>query len=116
MFGNLGNMMSLIGNMNKIAKEYKNSMNQLKDKTVQGSAGGDQVVVTANGVGEIVQIKISPDLVKGGDAGVIEEFVLAAVNDAVEKARQLAQEQMGQLSNMLPMDQLKGLLGGLDKE
>ncbi len=113
MFGNLGNLMGMMGNLNKLAKEYKNIMAQLKDKTVEGSAGGDQVVATANGLGEIVGIKISPDLVKGGDAGVIEEMVISAVNAAVEKAKGLAQEQMGQLAEIMPMGQLKGLLGNL---
>jgi len=113
MFGNLGNLMGMMGNLNKLAKEYKNIMAQLKDKTVEGSAGGDQVVATANGLGEIVGIKISPDLVKGGDAGVIEEMVISAVNAAVEKAKGLAQEQMGQLAEIMPMGQLKGLQGNL---
>jgi len=113
MFCNLGNLMGMMGNLNKLAKEYKNIMAQLKDKTVEGSAGGDQVVATANGLGEIVGIKISPDLVKGGDAGVIEEMVISAVNAAVEKAKGLAQEQMGQLAEIMPMGQLKGLLGNL---
>jgi len=113
MFGNLGNLMSLMGNFGKIVKEYKANMAQLKDKTVEGSAGGDQVVATANGLGELVGIKIAPDLIAGGDAGVIEEMVLAAVNSAVEKAKELAQQQMGQLTEGLPLDQLKGLLGNL---
>ncbi|MFA5865286.1 MAG: YbaB/EbfC family nucleoid-associated protein [Phycisphaerae bacterium] len=116
MFGKLGNMMSLMGNMNKIAKEYKNTMAQLKEQKVQASVGGDQVTVTANGVGEIVGIKISPDLVKTGDAGIIEEMVISGVNAAVEKAKGLAQQQMGQLAEILPLDQLKGLLGNISPE
>ena len=110
MFGNLGNMMSLMGNMSKITKEYKTIMAQLKDKTVVGSSGGEQVQVTINGVGEILKVKIDPELVKSGDAGLIEELVLSAVNSAVEKSRELVQKEMGSLSELLPMDQLKGLL------
>ncbi len=113
MFGNLGNLMSLMGNMNKLAKEYKTTMAQLKDQKVQASAGADQVTATANGLSEIIEIKISPDLVKDGDVGVIEELVLSAVTSATEKAKELATQQMGQLAGILPMDQLKGLLGNL---
>jgi DNA-binding YbaB/EbfC family protein len=113
MFGSLGNMMSLIGNMNKIAKEYKDKMEQLKGKTVQASAGADQVIVTANGLGEITQIKIAQELASGGDAGMIEELTLSAVNNAVEKAKELMQQEMGALKELLPMDQLQGLLGKL---
>jgi nucleoid-associated protein EbfC len=103
MFGNLGNLMSMLGNMNKIAKEYKTIMAQLKDKRVEGSAGGDQVVAAANGMGEIVGI-------------MIEELVLSAVHAAVEKARETARQQMGQLANIMPLDQIKGLLGNLSPE
>jgi DNA-binding YbaB/EbfC family protein len=110
MFGNLGNMMSLMGNMSKITKEYKSIMAGLKDKTVVGSAGGEQVQVTVNGTGDIIQIKIDPELVKTGDTGLIEELTLAAVNAGVAKSRELIQKEMGQLSELLPMDQLKGLL------
>jgi DNA-binding YbaB/EbfC family protein len=104
-------MMKMMGDFNKIAKEYKTIMSDLKEKTVQGSVGGDQVVATANGLGELVEIKIAPDLIKEGDAAVIEEMVLSAVNAAVEKSRELAQQQMGQIAEMLPMSQLKGLMG-----
>jgi nucleoid-associated protein EbfC len=111
MFGNLGNLMGLMGNMNKLAKEYKTTMANLKEQKVQASVGADQVTATANGLGEIIEIKISPDLVKEGDAGVIEEFVLSAVNSAAEKAKELATQQMGQLAEILPVGQLKGLQG-----
>ena len=113
MFGSLGDMMGLIGNLNKITKEYKKQMEELKDKTVKSSVGGDQVQATANGVGEIVDIKISPELVKEGDVEMIEDLVLSAVNSAIEKSRELAQEQMGQIAEMLPMGNLKNLLGSM---
>jgi hypothetical protein len=106
-------MMGMLGNMKKMAAEYQSVMATLKEKTVEASAGGEQVVVTANGIGEIIQIKIAPELVTAGDAGMIEELTLAAVNAAADKARDLMQQEMGQLSEMLPMDQLKGLLGKL---
>jgi len=116
MFGNLGNLMGMMGNINKLAKEYKNIMAELKNKTVEGSAGGDQVIATANGLGEIVGIKISPDLVKSGDTGIIEEMVISAVNAAVEKSKELVQGQMGQLAEIMPIGQLKGLLGNFMNE
>ena len=116
MFGSMGNMFGLLGNLNKITKEYKANMEKLKDEKVQASVGGDQVVATVNGIGELVEIKIAPELVKDGDAEIIEELVISAVNSAVEKSRQLAQAQMGQIAEMLPMGQLKDLLGQLPKD
>ncbi len=113
MFGSMGNMMSMLGNLNKITREYKANMEKLKDEKVQASVGGDQVVATTNGLGELIEIKISPDLVKDGDEGIIEELVIAAVNSASEKSKNLAQQQMGQIAQMLPMGQLKDMLGNM---
>ncbi len=112
MFGSLGDMMGLFGNLNKITKEYKKQMDDLKEKTVTATVGGEQVQVTANGLGEITDIKISPELVKEGDVELIEDLVLAGVNSAIEKSRELAQEQMGQLADMLPAS-MKNLIGSM---
>lgn len=113
MFGSMGNIMGMLGNLNKITKEYKANMEKLKDEKVQASVGGDQVVATTNGLGELIEIKISPDLVKDGDAGIIEELVISAVNSAAEKSKELAQKNMGQIAEMLPMGQLKDMLGNM---
>ncbi len=112
MFGSLGDMMGLIGNLGKITKEYKKQMEELKSKTVTSSVGGDQVQAKANGLGELTDIKISEELVKEGDVEMIEDLVLSAVNSAIEKSRELAQQQMGQLADMLPAG-MKNLMGSL---
>ncbi len=112
MFGSLGDMMGLLGNLNKITKEYKKQMEELKEKTVTASVGGEQVQVVANGLGEITDIKISPELVEDGDVEMIEDLVLSGVNSAIEKSRGIAQEQMGQLADMLPAS-MKNLIGSM---
>jgi hypothetical protein len=111
MFGGMGDMMSLLGNVGKLSKEYKNMMEQMKTQTVEGSAGGEMVKVTINGLGELVDIKLSDELVKGGDVEMLEDLIKSAFAAAIEKSRTLAQGQMGKLTEMLPPGLISSLMG-----
>lgn len=112
MFGSLGDMMGMIGNLGKIGKEYKAAMEELKSRKVEGLAGGEQVKVVLNGVGELIEVKIAPDLFATGDVEMVEELLKAAFASAMEKSQQLTQEHMAKLTDSLPLGPLKGLLGG----
>jgi len=75
----------------------------LVEKFVEGSAGGNMVVVTANGQQEIVGIKINPECVDPEDVEILEDLVLAAIVQAREKAGELAQQEMQKATGgMLP--------------
>ena len=73
----------------------------LGQKTVSASAGGGMVKVVANGNQEIESIKIDPEVVDPEDVELLEDMVLAAVSEALEKAKALAEEQMGALTGGL---------------
>jgi nucleoid-associated protein EbfC len=94
-FGNMTNIM-------KQAQAMQAQMAKLQEeaatKTVTGTAGGGVVTVTANGAMEIVNVLISPDAVKGGDAEMLQDLVMAASNDALKKARQMMAEHMKTLT------------------
>lgn len=111
MLGGMGDMMSLLGNMGKLTKEYKNMMEQMKTQTVEGSAGGEMVTVVLNGLGEMVEIKISPELVSGGDVEMLEDLIKSAFASAVEKSRSAAQGELGKLTAMLPPGLMNSLMG-----
>ena len=93
------------GNMMKQAQKLQAKMTQLQQDLeadrVTGSAGGGMVTVTANGKQEIVQIKIDPQVVVADDVEMLEDLILAAVNQARENAAALAQEKMQQLTGGL---------------
>jgi len=114
MLGSLGDMMSLFGNLSKLSKEYQSMVGQLKEQRVEAFAGGEMVKAVTNGLGELVDIKISEELASSGDREMLEDLVKSAVASAVEKSRNLAQERMGKLAEILPLGQLKGLLGQLE--
>ena len=74
---------------------------ELAEKTVVGSSGGDMVRVVASGIQEILSIKIENELVSSEDLEFLEELVVAAVNDALRKSRELMTQEMSKLTGGL---------------
>jgi len=68
---------------------------------VQATAGGGMVTVEANGKQEIVSLKIDPEVINKDDAQMLEDLVLAASNEALRKARELVQQELGKLTGGL---------------
>jgi DNA-binding YbaB/EbfC family protein len=91
-----------MGNLLKKAQEMQEKMAKLQEelgeKTVEASSGGGMVTVVANGKQEIVSIKIDPEVVDANDVEMLEDLVLAAINDALYQAKQLVSEEMSQLT------------------
>ncbi|OLB94469.1 MAG: YbaB/EbfC family nucleoid-associated protein [Candidatus Rokuibacteriota bacterium] len=74
---------------------------EVAQKKVQATAGGGMVTVEANGKQEIVSIKIDPEVINKDDAQMLEDLVLAASNEALRKARELVQQELGKLTGGL---------------
>ncbi len=72
--------------------------NDLASKTITGSAGGGMVNVEATGRGDIISVKIEPELIDPAEATMLQDLVTAAVNDALRKARDLAKQEMTRLT------------------
>ena len=102
MFGQ-GNMN--LGNLKKIAEEMQSKMAQvqeeLKERVVEGTAGGGVVTAYVNGAQEIVGIKIKPEVVKPEDSEMLADLIMAAVNQGLEKSRKLSQEEMNKVTGGL---------------
>ena len=67
-------------------------------ETVEGTAGGGMVRITANGSGEVTAVHIDPQAVDPNDVEMLEEKVLGALNDAIQKAEELAAKRMSALT------------------
>ncbi len=74
---------------------------ELAAAEVTGTAGGGLVTVTASGSGEVKAVRIDPTAVDPDDVDTLEDLVLAAVHNATEAARALAEEKMGPLTGAL---------------
>ena len=71
---------------------------ELGNETVEGTAGGGAVVVTMNGHKQARAVKIDPAVVDPGDVEMLEEMILSAMNDAIQKAEELAAKRMSALT------------------
>ncbi len=76
---------------------------QLADKVVTGSSGGDMVKVEANGAQEILSITIEKELLDPADPEMLQDLIVAAVNDALKKSRELMAQEMSKLTGGLPI-------------
>lgn len=94
-----------INNIMKQAQKMQAQMEQvqasLANERVEGNAGGGMVTAVANGQGELLSVRISPEVVNPQDVEMLEDLVLAAVGDAIRKGQELAQSRMGQITGGL---------------
>ncbi len=91
--------------MMKQAQAMQTRMQEVQDEvgqqTVDASAGGGAVTVTANGKGEFLSLKIDPALVKDGDVEMLEDLVLAAVNQAHRRAEEMMKAALSRVAGPL---------------
>lgn len=91
-----------MGNMMKQAQKLQTKMLRMQEematKTVEISAGGGMVNVVANGANQIVAIKMEKEIVDPDDVEMLEDLVLAAVNEALSKAQEMVSSEMNKLT------------------
>jgi DNA-binding YbaB/EbfC family protein len=85
----------------RMQQEMARIQTELESATVDGSAGGGVVSATVTGKQELVSIRIDPSAVDPQDVDMLQDLVVAAVNDALRASRELAEEKMGALTGGL---------------
>jgi len=100
--------------MQKLQKEIAKLQDALGDMSVEGSAGGGMVTVKVNGKQKVLSVKIDPEVVTPDDVEMLEDLIAAASNQALDKSREMAQEEMqkiagGMLGNLPPGFKIPGL-------
>lgn len=100
MFGNnMGNMQGMMKKMQKLQSEMAKLQEDLKTRTIEASAGGGVVTVVANGKKELVSVKIDPSAVDPEDVDMLQDLLLAAVNEAMRKVDEMTEREMGKLTS-----------------
>ena len=94
-------MNKLLQQAQQMQAQMQQAQEELAHETVEASAGGGMVTVKATGAGDLVEIKIDPKAIDPDDPELLQDLVLAAVNEALRSAQALAQSKLG------------GSLGGL---
>jgi nucleoid-associated protein EbfC len=95
------NLNKLMKQAQKMQEQMAKTQAELEKKTVEVSAGGGKIKVTANGAGDIVAIKIDKEVVDPNDVEFLEDLVLDAVKQAVEQGKALAQSEMSRITGGL---------------
>lgn len=97
------NMQQLARQARKMQEQLAEAQEHLKELEVSASAGGGMVKVTASGDGVITSITIDPDALDPEDVELIQDSILAAVNEALSSAQDLANRQVGAITGGLGM-------------
>ncbi|MDD2390278.1 MAG: YbaB/EbfC family nucleoid-associated protein [Desulfobacterales bacterium] len=97
--------MKAMGNMMKQAQKLQAKMlkmqEELGEKTVESASGGGMVKVVANGKQKIVSIDIEKEVVNPDDIDMLQDLILAAVNDALLKSQEMVSTEMGKITGGL---------------
>lgn len=93
-----GNMNQMMKQVKKMQEQMVKAQEELENKTVEGSAGGGVVTVNMNGHKKVLDITIQPEAVDPDDVEMLQDLVTAAVNDALSKADELVNQDLGRFT------------------
>lgn len=93
-----GNMNNMMKKVQKMQKEMARAQQEIEEKEFSSTAGGGVIEAIVNGKKELVKINIDEDVVDPEDTEMLEDLVVAAVNDALKKADEYTQREMGKLT------------------
>jgi len=103
------NMMKLMKQAQTMQKDMERIQSELADKRVDFSSGGGVVTATATGDGSIVSIKIDPKVINPTDKELLEDMVLAAVDGAIKKSREMAAADMKKVTGGMGLPGMMGM-------
>jgi hypothetical protein len=93
----------------KLQAKMAEMQEEAKKKTVEATAGGGMVTVVASGAGEVISIKIEKDVVNPDDVEMLQDLIMAAVNEALRRAQEMVGGEMSKLTGGLQLPGLGGL-------
>jgi nucleoid-associated protein EbfC len=112
MFKGISNLGALLKQAQQIGGQMGKLTEELKNRRVVGASGGGMVEIEVNGVMEALRCKIDPTVLTGGDREFLEDLIVAAVNQAIAKGKQLHADAMRDLTGGL---QVPGLDAAMEK-
>ena len=113
--GNLANLGAMVKQAQQMGSRLQGINEELKTKRATGSSGGGMVTVEVSGIGEVLTCRIDPSLTSSGDRELLEDLIPAAVNQALDKAKELHAEAMRAMTQGLDMPDFKDMLDQLQR-
>ena len=95
------NLGSFMKQAQKIQAQIAKVQEELAQKTIEASAGGGMVTVVVSGKQEIVSIKFEPEVVDSNDVEMLQDLVVASVNEALRKSQEMVSEEMRKITGGL---------------
>jgi len=105
----LPNMSNLMKQAQQLQSKMAKLQEELENRTLEASAGGGMVTVVVNGRQEVLSIKIDPEVIDPEDVEMLQDLVLAAVNDGLARAKDMVNQEMGNLTKGLNLPNIPGL-------
>ena len=91
-------MKDLMKQAQKMQQDLMKAQEELANKIVEGSAGGGMVKVEMNGKNQVLSVKIDPEVVDPNDIEMLEDLIIAALNEAQEKVSKSSESELGKLT------------------
>lgn len=101
--GGMPNMNNMMKQVQQMQKKMEQMQEELNAKEFETSAGGGAVTVTINGKKEVLAIKIKPEVVDPEDVEMLEDLVLAAVNEAIRTAEETVAKEMSKVTGNISL-------------
>ena len=98
MKGGMGNMNNMMKQVKKMQDQMMKAQEELKEKTIEGTAGGGVVTIVINGHKEVKDVRIKPEAVDPDDVEMLQDLVLAAIKDAMKQVDEMTNEKMGKFA------------------
>ncbi|HPF19990.1 MAG TPA: YbaB/EbfC family nucleoid-associated protein [Syntrophomonas sp.] len=99
--GGGANMNQMIKQAKKMQEQMAKMQSELQEKVVEASAGGGAVTAKVNGRQELLEIKIKPEVVDPEDVEMLEDLVLAVINDAIKQSQDMVSGEMSKITGGL---------------
>lgn len=93
-----GNMNNILKQAQKLQKQIEDMRVELEQKTVEASSGGGAVSAVVNGKKQLLELSIKKEVVDPDDVEMLQDLILAAVNEAMNKAEQMMNEEMSKVT------------------
>ncbi len=97
----MNNMHAMMKQAQKLQKKMLQTQQEMATKTIEASSGGGMVKVVANGAQKIESIVLEKEVVNPDDVEMLQDLILAAVNDALAKSQEMVSSEMGKLTGGL---------------
>jgi len=101
--GMSGGMGDLVRQAQKMQGKMSEIQSSLKERIVEGASGGGMVKVLVNGQQEVMAVKLNPEVVDPDDIPMLEDLILAAARQGLEKAKELANSEMAKVTGGMNM-------------